>query len=228
MKAAVIDDSIEYHKQIQRLLKDYPDILCDFYSTGIDFLNTLSENKYDAVLLDIEMPDIDGLKLSKEIYQRDDDCLLAFITNHPETVFQAFGMNVISFIQKDALSDEFPLLIKKIKTELSGRKAVLLQLKSHQTVKVRIDEVIYAEIVLRSIHLHTEHGQYILQETSISRAYEQFSESGFAFVNRSCFVNIRKIRAIDSEKLYLSGIKNPVYISRYQYKNVKQAYMESI
>ena len=228
MKIAVIDDSLEHLKSMKELLKDYLYVKANYYLNGEEFFCSLTENKYDAIFLDIEMPGVDGIKLSEKIHHTGSDMLVVFVTNHPETVYKAFGVNVIGFIRKNEIKRELPAIIKKVSQEVSGRRIVQLQLKGSRACRLTIEEVLYVEVELRNVYVYVRNMKYNLSERSIAKVFDLFADAGFMFVNRSCFVNIRKIRILESDKLFLMGRKQPIYISRHKYKEVKQAFMNII
>ena len=228
MKIAVIDDSLEHLKSMKELLKDYLDVKANYYLNGEKFFCSLKENRYDAIFLDIEMPGVDGIKLSEKIHHAGSDMLVVFVTNHPETVYKAFGVNVVGFIQKNEIERELPAIIKKVSQEVLGRRIVQLQLKGSRACKLTIEEVLCVEVELRNVYVYVQNMKYNLSERSIAKVFDLFADAGFMFVNRSCFVNIRKIRILESDKLFLMGRKQPIYISRHKYKEVKQAFMNII
>lgn len=225
MEIAVVDDSLEYLNSMKELLKDYQDVKGNYYLNGEKFFCSLKNKKYDVVFLDIEMPDIDGIKLSEKLHQSGNNILVVFVTNHPETVYKAFGVNVIGFVRKNEVEKELPAIIKKVSQELSGRKTVQLQLKGNRTCRFTIEEVLCVEVELRNVYVYVQNMKYKLSERSIAKVFDLFVDSGFMFVNRSCFVNVRKIRILESDKLFLTGRKEPVYISRHKCKEVKREFM---
>lgn len=65
MKIAICDDEIEFCQRINdalnKVISDDDIVKC--FNSGINLLNSMNEEKYDIVYLDIEMPGIDGWKL---------------------------------------------------------------------------------------------------------------------------------------------------------------------
>ena len=84
----------------------------------------------DILLLDIEMPDRNGLAAKDELCQQDGKPLIIFVTSHREAMPEAFGRNVIHFLTKPttqfhidaALSTAVRLLPQDIPIQLEGRE----------------------------------------------------------------------------------------------------------
>ena len=81
LKIAVCDDEKIICEDIQKkLINIKSDYLIDSFNTSNDIL--LNALKYDIIFLDIEMPEIDGLSIAKELRQRSYKGYIVFLTSH--------------------------------------------------------------------------------------------------------------------------------------------------
>lgn len=64
-KILVVDDNAGNRLLLQYNLEGYFDV--DFANSGISALNKVSQNKYDLILMDIHMPEMDGIETTIEI-----------------------------------------------------------------------------------------------------------------------------------------------------------------
>ena len=98
MKWAIVDDQIEYLSIIKTIIQELkPYIEIDIYESGQAFLKY--SDLYQLVFLDIDMPDLDGLKVARML--RSYDLNIVFITSYSDKMIDAFGKNVIGFVLKN-------------------------------------------------------------------------------------------------------------------------------
>lgn len=231
MRCALVDDDVYYHNRFKSILENKQfDIILNTFSDTDSFYRTNRITKYDVVFLDIEMPGTNGIELAEQLHNSRSDSLVVFITNRSDTVFQAFGLNVIGFIEKEKINIQLPSVMRKIQSELSLRRYLNIKLHNGDYVKINSAEVIYCEISIRKIYLYlSDQHKYILNYPTISEVFKMFDSNSFVFVNRSVFVNLNKISYLGHSYLRLEGVdKQIIDISKYRYNDVKKLYMRSL
>ena len=79
---------------------------------GADAIKFIKKQSADVVLLDIRLPDIDGLSLLKEMRKIDDSCLVIVITAYPEVkvAISAMKAGAYDFINKPFELEELKIL----------------------------------------------------------------------------------------------------------------------
>lgn len=84
-------------------------------SDAYEALNKLQENNFDIVLVDIKMPDMDGIELQKRIKEIDKNIITIIITAYAtvETAIQAMKDGAFDYITKPIDPDDLSRLIKK-------------------------------------------------------------------------------------------------------------------
>ncbi len=82
---AIVDDHPVVIEGLRTLLRGTPGISCmhDF-STGAAFMEWLRNNAVDIVLLDIMLPDVNGLELCKDIKRAAPDTIVLAVSNQAE------------------------------------------------------------------------------------------------------------------------------------------------
>lgn len=124
-KILVVDDNFANRQLIIEILKDLAD--CDIAVNGKEAIEaynkSLNGNKYDLILLDIAMPEIDGIEFLKILRQNEknagielgDGIPIIMITAYKEPVIEAFNYGCDDYILKPVDAD---ILIEKIKEKL--------------------------------------------------------------------------------------------------------------
>jgi len=98
-------------------MEDYPDIVVGGEAgSGQEALNEVSRKKYDAVLLDISLPDRNGLDILREIKNKRPDLPVVMLTMHPEAVhaIRALRTGASGYVTKRQAPVELIAAIRKV------------------------------------------------------------------------------------------------------------------
>lgn len=104
LRIAVVDDEADQRALIAEYLarfarEQHREIDVDAYCNGFDFLSVF-DSRYDAVFLDIQMPDMNGIQVAEEIRATDQRVKIVFITNLGQYAVQGYAVRAMDFIVK--------------------------------------------------------------------------------------------------------------------------------
>lgn len=85
---------------LQYTIESDNNIVVSSYFSASDLLSDYKNHLYQIVLLDIEMPDINGMELARQLRDMDDDLLIVFTTSYPEYMHESFEVQPFQFITK--------------------------------------------------------------------------------------------------------------------------------
>ncbi len=230
MKTAYIDDEEIYFPLLRKVLNNnnWNDDIDTFSDTEV-FLCSMKNNHYDLVFLDIEMPDNNGIFLSEQIRDINADTMIVYLTNHTETMFRAYGINVIGFIDKSRIDKQMPFVLRKAMDLFGQKKTVSMKSKDGQTIQLELSKILFCEIKNRKIFLYTSYGsKYILNYSTINDVYSLLDSDQMVYITRSAFINIKKIESIGKEELHLFGYSKPLFISRTRREQVNTMFLHSL
>ncbi len=118
----IADDYPLIRKGMKHILSEASDMyVTDEACTGQEVLEKTSEKHYDIVLLDITLPDMNGLGLLKELKTRDPALPVLIISMHSEEKYalSAFKYGASGYLNKRTAADE---LLNAIKQVTCGKK----------------------------------------------------------------------------------------------------------
>ncbi len=148
-KILVVDDEhlIRWSLE-QSLLKQGYDVVTA--ASGEDALRMVQEDAPELILLDIQLPGLDGLEVLERVKDIDEDILVIMVTalGVLETAVKAMRMGAYDYINKPFNLDELSIIIKKALETKELRKEVA-HLRSTQSSKYGIDKIIGG-----SSHMH--------------------------------------------------------------------------
>lgn len=195
----------------------------DNFNSGEELLK--AKKKYDYILLDIEMDNLNGIEVSEEIRKTDIDTMIVIISGYPKYKNRAYSAHVFDYIDKpvngsklkDLLNELERYMMKKIKKKFITFKTI------DGVVKLDIKDIIYIDYYDRKINIHTFDETYY-QYGNISDLAQKMEEFNFIFPHRAYIVNMSYIEKIEgnSIKLYKNLVSIP--ISKLKKKEINEKF----
>ena len=124
IRLLVADDHAFVRQGLKQILADVPDIVIeDEASNGKETLFHALNKDYDILLLDISMPDSNGLDILNELRSKTPDLKVLILSMHPEEQYaiRALKAGASGYLNKDTLPDELLTAIRRV---VLGRKYV--------------------------------------------------------------------------------------------------------
>src|SRR5688572_25765708 len=105
IKLAVVDDQHLFRKGILSMLKDFPELNVVIEAKdGADLLEQLKKKTAEVILLDLEMPNMNGFEATELVSARYPDSKIIILTTHNEEsfIYHLIRKGARGFILKDA------------------------------------------------------------------------------------------------------------------------------
>lgn len=104
----IVDDESHIRKYVGLILKSLGVSSIVEASNGEEATTTYERERPDLVLLDVNMPQIDGIETLKRLKQIDPDCVVIMLTSlaNRHTVEQAADLGAANYIRKDTPKEE--------------------------------------------------------------------------------------------------------------------------
>ena len=101
MRVICVDDEQPALDTFWSKIKDLPEIeSLQLFSDAEEALRYAEKNKIDTAFLDIEMPDMNGIRLAKGLKQKDSNIRIFFMTAYGQYALDAFGVKALGYIMK--------------------------------------------------------------------------------------------------------------------------------
>lgn len=222
---AIVEDNIDFYKQLMQYFEQYQaekslKFNITYFENSSSFLKE-SMTKYDAIFLDIMLPDGNGMDIAKKIRETNADVILVFVTNMTQFAIKGYEVNALDYILKPITYSLFSLTLNKVIHHLKHKveKTVTLQLKNGM-VRIPISSIYYIEVMKHNVIFHTKQGQFTMRD-SMKRMEETFKDSSFAKCNSCYLVNLKNVTAISKDSATVGG--TVLTISRRSYHPFLQA-----
>ncbi len=216
MNTIIVDDNRIARTTMKQLASQVKDItLVGEYANAMDAYNLLQEQPVDLILLDIEMPGMTGLELTKNLGAKRP--VIIFTTSKKEYAAEAFELNVADYIVKPVIPARFIQAIDKAR-EIIQSNTEEVKINEDEFIFVRdsnivrrlkLDDILFAEAMGDYVKLYTLQKFYAIH-TTLKTVEERLPVSKFIRVHRSYIVALTKIDTIQDGALVINGKPVPV------------------
>jgi DNA-binding LytR/AlgR family response regulator len=216
MNALIIDDNKIARTTMRQLAGKVPDlVVVAECADAMEAFEKLRAQPVDLLLLDIEMPGMTGLELTRDLGGMRP--LIIFISSKKEYAADAFDLNVVDYLVKPVTTPRFIQAIDKAreilecnKEEVKLRADEFIFIRDSNIVRrLRLDNILYAEAMGDYVKLYTSERFYAVHAT-LKTVEERLPASRFLRVHRSYLVAIDKIDTLDGGALVVYGKPLPV------------------
>ncbi len=239
----IVDDEQPARNRLKDLLADcaaqFPLQLVGEASNGQEALDKLAENPSEVVLMDIRMPQMDGIELAQHLNKLDHPPVIIFTTAYDAYAIQAFEQRAIDYLLKpirlgrlfDALSrarEAVPLRTEVLQELMPEPRTHLSVYERGKVILVPIAEVLYLRAEMKYVTVRTSDREYLIEE-SLTALEKEFA-ARFVRIHRSCLVAKDAIAGFEKGGdegesgwlMKLKGLDERLPISRRQQAIVKE------
>ncbi|HXB30430.1 MAG TPA: LytTR family DNA-binding domain-containing protein [Puia sp.] len=216
MNALIIDDNEMARMMLKELAGRVDDLtIVAECTSAFEAYNLLISESVDVLLLDIEMPGMSGLELTKNLVNKRP--IIIFITSKKEYAADAFDLNVADYIIKPVSGSRFIQAIDKAREILESNKEEV-KIKEDEFVFIRdsniirrlkLDNILFAEAMGDYVKLYTPEKFYAIHAT-LKAVEERLPASRFLRVHRSYLVALDKIDSMEGGVLVINRTPLPV------------------
>jgi two-component system LytT family response regulator len=223
MNCIIVDDNTMARTAIKQMIEqvDFLDLKheCD---NPIEAFNYLKKENIDLVFLDVEMPEMTGIELIKNLSTRP---IIILITTKKEYAVEAFELNVADFLIKPVSMARFMIAVQrakelfekkgnKIEVEDKDREYIFVRSNS-VLAKIRIKDIIYVQALGDYVNIFTADNKRHTVHITLKGIEEKLHNSKFFRLHRSYLVALDHIDNVEENTAYIG--KHPLSIGE-QYK----------
>ncbi|MGZ8851562.1 MAG: LytR/AlgR family response regulator transcription factor [Thermoanaerobaculia bacterium] len=210
-RVVIVDDEPLARDSIRALLERERDVAIAGEASGDTAAALVTRTRPDILFLDIQMPDVDGFELLRQI-GTDAVPAVVFVTAYDRYALRAFDVHALDYLLKpfddarfrDALGRARERALARRRGEFDHRIAQLLDERRRQRflVKVRDKSIVidpadidWIEAADYYVSLHVGGATHLVRQT-MNEIEEQLDRDRFFRVHRSAIVNIDRVREV--------------------------------
>lgn len=222
LRLFIADDEAPARARLATLLADIaaqcPHQIVGEAENAVQALAGIAASRPDILLLDVQMPGMNGMALAAQLAHQDDAPAIIFISAHDAYALDAFEVQALDYLLKpvratrllDALRRFKPQQVSGPSASPPAAAAQAQGARGHFTVPERgrlllvpVGEVLYLKAEMKYVTLHTRERQYIVEDSLVS--LEQELAGVFVRVHRNALVARSAIRGVER----ITGLVKP-------------------
>jgi two-component system LytT family response regulator len=217
MNVLIVDDEPLARAGMRMLLEEEPGIESIAEArNGAEAVEMVRANRPDLMLLDVQMPEMDGFGVLKELGAEHMPPVI-FVTAHDQYAIQAFEVNAIDYLLKPVTRERFSQALARVRERVStqgfdnrhvvsllqqlsapARHLTRVALRSAGKITfVNIEDVLYVQAAENYVQLHLKTSRHLLH-VPIATLESSLDPAQFLRIHRSLMVNVRHIQELET------------------------------
>ena len=193
----IVDDETPARNRLRALLADLnhsAEVL--EAKNGLEAIAIAEKSAVNPVLLDIRMPEMDGLETARHLNKLSPAPAIIFTTAYDAHALQAFDLNAIDYLLKPVRAERLSLALEKARSLKPSQMEALQPLEStpkHISINERgrillipVEEIVYFRAELKYITVRTLNKEYLLEDALLR--LENVFANQFVRCHRNCLV----------------------------------------
>ena len=230
MKIGVCDDRKEIREIITgKIKKFYPAEQVTSYKSGQEVLD--ESHLPDILLLDIQMPEMDGMETAGKLRRRDKGMIIIFVTVAKDYVFQSFDVGAFHYLVKPFADQKFAEVLQNAVRRFQEKSMEQMNFKKEQPslmvtskgehIAIPFQDIVYAEVFNRKIIIHTMDAD--IEYYGKMKELEHKAGEDFYRPHRAYLINFNFVRKYNATTICLK--KGQAFMAKQNYQDFVKCYL---
>lgn len=208
-----VDDERSQLEDLARLLRSFPaveEVECAL--DGADALVKASTQQFDAIFLDVRMPDLDGVELARVLRRFASPPELVFVTAYDHAAVEAFELRAVDYLRKPVGRQRLEEALERVASAVESNRTTdgdgprrqastsvtpesemiaVSALRGGATRLIARGSVLYVQSHGDFVRVVTEDGRYLLR-TTLNELERRWDPYGFVRVHRQYIANLTR------------------------------------
>lgn len=224
-KIAICDDCDTDRDYVLNMVESWAaeaghSIEAELFSSAESFLfHYEEESDYDILLLDIEMGEVDGVTMAKQVRRSNDAVQIIFVTGYSDYISEGYDVAALHYLMKPVNEGKLRSVLDRASEKIAKNEKMIHFEVAGEMVRVPIYQIRYAEVFGNYVTVHA------LSDVTVKMTLgelEKQLDGRFYRVGRSAIVNLNNIVRVTKKEIILDS-GDAVPLPRGAYDGVNRA-----
>jgi two-component system response regulator AlgR len=236
LKVFIADDEEPARERLKTLLGDIaqqvPTRVVGEARHGVEAVEQVPPSGAEVVLLDIQMPGMNGLEVARHLARLDPPPRIIFVTAHDRHAVEAFELNALDYLLKPVRAERLAAALRKaavpqqeqLEKAAEGPREYLSVAERNRIVLVPVRDILFLRAEQKYVTVRTQAREHLVEEPLI--ALEREFAASFVRIHRNCLVARAAIRGFERVpgeeeephwQVVLDGMEERLPVSRRQW-----------
>ncbi|HEX2933938.1 MAG TPA: DNA-binding response regulator [Bacteroidales bacterium] len=207
----IIEDEPPAAKKLESFISKIPFLqLTARFSSSLDAISWIAENKPDLIFLDIQMEHLTGIQLLESMQVKP---LVILTTAYSEYALKGYELNVTDYLLKPFSFERFLQAVNKAhdlfqKDAKRERKTIFIK-NGYALERIDVDDMLYVEGQKEFLQIVTK-TRKVMTLMSFKALQDMLPADNFVRVHKSYLVAIDKIEAVERNRIKIAGELIPI------------------
>ncbi|MBR4085468.1 MAG: response regulator transcription factor [Lachnospiraceae bacterium] len=204
MRVAICDDEKTQLSITKASLEDaYKslDLVVDTYTSGVKLLNAIEGIHYDLVILDIEMPELNGIDTAKHLRKIEDKTAIVFLTSHVEYALEGYEVNALRYLTKPVNTEKLSEIITYLLEQKKKDKRILVR-NNEDVEMVFVADIYYMEAQNQMVRIVTNKEEY-RNRYNLGDYETELGAYGFFRIHRGYLINLGHVLRLAGREIVM-------------------------
>ena len=232
MRVVVCDDEPLARERLTRLMREEGHDVVAQATTGIEAIARVKETTPDVILLDIRMPQMDGIRCAKELNELSNPPAIIFVTAYDHYAIAAFKAHAIGYVLKPANKDELMQALSRASILNNAQLNQIRRLedptgqpmrqhitaRTHRGVElIPLNDIYFFTADQKYVQVRHKNGTVLIDET-LKELEQEFGDAFFR-IHRNALINLdylEMLEAVDQGQYQVrfKGLPDKLAVSR--------------
>ena len=180
------------------------------------------ENDFDILLLDIEMGDMNGVTLAKNIRKKSETVQIIIITGYSDYISDGYDVAALHYLMKPLKAEKLFEVLNRAAVKIKKDEKTLTVRTEEETFRIPIREIKYIDVCKNDITIHAKRDITVRKTLS---EIEKELDGRFFRTGRQSIINLDYVRRTTKNSVTLAGGEE-VPLPRGAYEAINRAIIE--
>lgn len=158
---------------------------------------------YDLVMMDIDLPDLNGLDTAARMRRLDSSVALVFVTNLARYAAKGYAVDAMDFLLKPVPYTAFSHTVQRalLRCHHNSQPDMLINIPDG-VYRISVSRIKYIEVINHTLVYHTTEGE-LSAAGNLKDVESRLPPEQFVRCNRCYLVNLAFVRAVRGQRLVL-------------------------